>query len=262
VTTREAASRPAADPAFARTRWSLVLGTRAASGDAAGANGTLDDLAQRYWYPVYAYVRRSGHPAEIANDLCHAFFAALPAQLRDLDPARCGRFRDVLLARLQDFLTADWRRGEADAARDTTPTIGTDLLEARSQRDHPQGSTPERAFQRSFALEVLARSLARLRLEADQGGRADMFDALTPYLSADPPPGQYALLADQLRTPALVLVIAVKRLRQRFRELADDELMETVASPRDLAAERAAMLSLLAGDGASDDDGDGDGEVS
>jgi RNA polymerase sigma-70 factor (ECF subfamily) len=246
VTAREAA----AEPDFARTRWSLVLGTRAATDDAPNGAGTLDELARRYWYPVYAYVRRSGHPPEIANDLCQAFFTALPAQLRDLDPARCGRFRDVLLARLQDFLTADWRAGTADAPRGSLLPADTASLEARSRHDHAEGSTPERAFQRSFALEVLGRSLARLRTEAEQGGRGDMFEALVAYLSADPPPGQYAVLAEQLRMPALALVIAVKRMRQRFRELADDELMETVASPRDLAAERAAMLQLLAGDGA------------
>jgi RNA polymerase sigma-70 factor (ECF subfamily) len=246
VSGREAAT----DPAFAHTRWSLVLGTRAATGDAPDGAGTLDELAHRYWYPVYAYVRRSGHPPEIANDLSQAFFTALPAQLHGLDPARCGRFRDVLLARLQDFLTADWRAGATESARDAPAPADLDALEARSRHDHPEGSTPERAFQRSFALEVLGRSLARLRMEAEQGGRADMFDALVQYLSTDPPPGQYAALAEQLRTPALALVIAVKRMRQRFRELADDELMETVASPRDLADERAAMLQLLAGDAA------------
>jgi RNA polymerase sigma-70 factor (ECF subfamily) len=238
--------------AFARTRWSLVLG--ADHRDA--GSGSLGELSQRYWYPVYAYVRRSGHPPGIANDLCQAFFAALPARLHDLDPRACGRFRDVLLERLEAFLTEDWRavaEGEARRVADADPRVAarpdTAVLEARSRQDHPADSSPERAFQRSFALEILARSMARLRGEAQQGGREDMFDALAPYLVRDPLPGAYDALAARLGSPPLALVIAVKRMRQRFRELADDELMETVASPRDLAAERSTMLQLLSGAG-------------
>jgi RNA polymerase sigma-70 factor (ECF subfamily) len=248
-------SRPDdSDAAFARTRWSLVLGAGRRDAD----SGSLDELSQRYWYPVYAYVRRSGHPPGIANGLCQAFFAGLPARLHGLDPQACGRFRDVLLHRLEAFLTEDWRAGMDDDARgtgtgtatDVALAMDTDALEARSRQDHPVDSSPERAFQRSFALEILGRSMARLRAEAQQGGRADMFDALAPYLVRDPPPGEYDALSARLGTPSLALVIAVKRMRQRFRELADDELMETVASPRDLAQERSAMLQLLSGPGA------------
>lgn len=239
---------------FSRTRWSLVLGATPASGPT--ASGSLGELSRRYWYPVYAYVRRSGHAPAIANAVCEAFFTQLPTQLRGLDRTRCGRFRDVLLARLEAFLTEDWRAGvERDqrdgASRDDggaeARAAAIAALEARSRRDHPADSTPERAFQRSFALEVLGRSMARLRAEAAQGGRSTMFDALAPWLARDPPPGEYAALAERLATPPLALVIAVKRMRQRFRELADDELMETVASPRDLDSERAAMLQLLSG---------------
>ena len=111
--------------------------------------------------------------------------------------------------------------------------------------DHIVQDSPEQGFQRSFALEVLGRSLRRLRLEAEQNGRGDMFTALQPFLAREPEPGQYQQLAQQMETPPLVLVIAVKRLRQRYRELTDDELMETVASPDDLENERSALLVIL-----------------
>jgi hypothetical protein len=48
-----------------------------------------------------------------------------------------------------------------------------------------------------------------------------------------------------LRKPALALVHALKRLRQRFRELAGQELSDTVTSAEDLAREQAALLIVL-----------------
>lgn len=242
-------SNPTSPSGFSRTRWSLVLDMQ--HPQEGQARRSLNELSQRFWYPVYAYARRSGHAPEIANDLCLGFFGHLPAMIAQVDPRVHGRFRDFLLMRLHDFLTADWRHDNDDAR---TPSLSApqsvNELEQRLAADHPGVSNPEQVFQRSFALEVLARSLRRLREEAQEGGRTEMFQGLLPFLSRDPVPGQYEQRARALGSSPLVLVIAVKRLRQRFRELADDELMETVASPSDLESERAALLRLLSADGA------------
>lgn len=61
----------------------------------------LERLCRTYWYPLYAYVRRRGHPPEAAKDLTQGFFADL-LERRDLAtvaPER-GRFRAFLLAAL------------------------------------------------------------------------------------------------------------------------------------------------------------------
>ena len=232
---------------FSRTRWSLVLDP-AAPPDAEGrARSSLDDLIGRYWYPAYAYARRSGHAPETAEALCEAFFAQLPAQVRAIDRQAPGRFRDFLLARLEQFLTGDWRDASEPPHPAAQAPSGMQDLEARARAELPAQASPVQAFQRAFALEVLARSLRRLREEAGQAGRADMFERLQGYLARDPDPAGSPALSEALGIQPLALVVAIKRMRQRFRELADEELMETVASPRDLDAERVALLGLLGG---------------
>ena len=238
-------SVPAHQPRFSQTRWSIVLDLQQPGSD--NAQRSLLDLCQRYWYPVYAYIRRCGHAADIANDMTLGFFAQLKDVLQQIDPRSQGRFRNFLLQQLHCFLTADWRRDpEAAYEQNLAPPFSVDELERRLQADHDRQASPEQFFQRSFALEVLSRSLRRLRSEAQQSGRLQMFDTLQPFLTREPVPGQYEELAQALKSQPLVMAIAIKRLRQRFRELADDELMETVASPNDLDAERNALLAVLA----------------
>ena len=120
-------------------------------------------------------------------------------------------------------------------------------LEERYQHDLVDALTPERGYERAFALQVLHRTLRRLRSEAAQTGHLGMYDKLEPYLGRDPAPGEYEFIAAGLRTRPLTLVMALKRLRQRFRELAAEELVDTVASAEDLVTEQDALLAVLGG---------------
>src|SRR5580765_3226276 len=92
---------------FANTRWSVVM--QQASGDAPDAARALDELAQRYWYPVYAYVRRCGHAPEVAQDITRTFLHRLISEFSSRAQPPHGHFRKFLLARLNDFLGGDWR---------------------------------------------------------------------------------------------------------------------------------------------------------
>lgn len=227
---------------FATTRWSVVM--QMASTDSPDANTALAELVQRYWYPAYAYIRRCGHPPAIAEEITRSFLRSLIAQFRDaqLRPPQ-GHFRRFLLHQLNTFLGGDWRETLAD---DNGPAlIAPRDLETRNLRDNANAQSPEAAYQRSFALEVLARALRRLQSEATHTGHVDMFDALSPFLTKDPVPGEYQEMAARLKTPPLALVVALKRLRQRFRELAGRELSDTVTSAEDLAIEQAALLAVL-----------------
>ena len=57
---------------FPTTRWSLVV----AAGDPLRkeARSALVALCENYWYPLYAYLRRRGYPADQAQDLTQEFF--------------------------------------------------------------------------------------------------------------------------------------------------------------------------------------------
>lgn len=233
-------SAPAA--AFQQTRWSLVGAARA--GD--DALGALTVLCRDYAYPVYAYVRRSGHAPEAAHAVCRAFFARLAHALREVDPRAHGRFRTFLLAQLTQFLATDWSDAPPDDA--PLPDLPLAQLEARHRHEAARAATPAQGFERGFALELLVRGMRQLRNEAAQGGRLELFERLEPYLSREPGPGEHALIERDTGLRPLVSVVAIRRLRQRFRELIDAELSQTVASDKDLEAERDTLLSILGGD--------------
>lgn len=224
-----------------KTCWSLIGRLHSASGR--DARDALAELALRYWYPVYAYVRCSGRPPETAQDIVQGFFRHLGEDGRSGQEAPRGRFREWLLERLRAFLATSPGDAPAGTPLASTPTLGE--LEGRHRADAASGCSPEQAYQRGYALQVLARSFKALRTEARQTGRGDMYDALEPFLARDPCPGDYEAMARRLQLRPLTLVLALKRLRQRFRELVHAELVETTESPVATAAEQQILYATL-----------------
>ena len=245
------------DPGFQTTRWSLVAALDRAHGApdphplaAAPARQRLLELCLRYWYPVYIYLRRSGHGAEAAQALAANFFDTL-LQRRGSGASRGsdGRFRTFLLAELHRFLAESALAGYRATGRmpldPDLPVPPLAQLEARRQREGDAGGSPELALRRGFALEVIAEAMRRIEDEAHEAGRLPMYSALQPYLASDPLPGMYADLAQRLDVSPLFLSLALKRLRERFRELVDDELAQTVASAVALEEERRSLHAAL-----------------
>lgn len=226
---------------FSQTRWSIVRRLQGAS--ATDAQQAAAHLAVRYWYPVYAYVRRCGHGQEIAQDITQAFLHQASVELREGRTTPDGRFRHWLLERLTVFLASDWAELTGGDSLAGAPSVAE--LEARNRAEHEPGESAETAFQRGFALEVLSRGLKRLRDEANQTGRLDMCEALEPFLVRDPLPGQYDEVSRKLGTRPLALVVALRRLRQRYRELVQEELADVVSSPEELEVEQRMLIQAL-----------------
>lgn len=251
---------------------------RHATTESASARDALGELAGRYWYPVYIYVRRCGHAPEAAGNIAQGFLQQLLREVNDRDaqPSQ-GHYRSYLLARLHTFLAAGHVAkensetepavppGASPSAKGTSPSAAEAVggrerpaeavaglerppdLEARYQRDHLDQLSPEQSYQRAFALQILHRTLRRLTGEAMQTGHLPMFELLEQFLARDPAPGEYDAIAARLRVRPLTLVMALKRMRQRFRELAADELVDTVSSAEDLAGEQDALLAVMSG---------------
>lgn len=226
---------------FATTRWSLVR--QIDSPRTSDARDALAELALRYWYPVYAYVRHCGHAPAAAQDITRMFQQQLIRQSR-ADPAPLhNQFRVYLLTRLQVFLAGPWHE-LIDGDTSELGPVPVDL-EEHTRREHTDTESPEQAYQRSFAMEMLARGFKRLRKEAAQADHLDMYEALEPFLARDPAPGQYQELALCLDSRPLVLVVALKRLRQRFRELIAEELADTVAIREEMLIEQKVLFAAL-----------------
>lgn len=228
---------------FGRTRWSMVIAVR--EGSESEARRSLGELCRRYWVPVYAYVRRSGYEPEEAVRLVQRFLSRLVAKLKIGQPRVAGGFRSYLQGQLEEFLASqDLRDTPVDAGAEMDPPWPLEEIERRQLAEHPPHAAPAEALQRGFALELLAIALHRLREEAAQSGREALFEAVRPYLSREPSQSEYAALAAAMQSSTLAMVVAVKRLRQRFQELVDEELAQTVGDAQSLQNERQTLLSL------------------
>ena len=215
---------------FPTTRWTLVV----AAGDPhrKEARSSLVSLCENYWYPLYAYLRRRGYPADKAQDLTQEFFIrVLEGQYLDrADPSK-GRFRSFLLTSLK-FFVAD--EGDRQRARKRGGGVVVPLEfssgEDRYQREPAHDETPERIYERRWALSVLDRVVERLRNEFVQHGRPEHFERLKVFLvgQADAP---YAALASEMKTSEGALKVAIHRLRKRYRELFRQEIADLVADP-------------------------------
>ena len=229
---------------FPTTRWTLVV----AAGDPEQkeARSALVSLCENYWYPLYAYLRRRGYPADQAQDLTQEFFIrVLEGRYLDRADPEKGRFRSFILTSLK-FFVAD----EAD--RDRAQKRGGGMVdplefssgEERYQREPAHDETPERIFERRWALSVLDRVVERLRHEFVQHGRPDHFDRLKVFLlgQSDTP---YAALAREMSTSEGALKVAIHRLRKRYRELFRQEIADTVADPAEVESELRFLAAVL-----------------
>ena len=231
---------------FATTRWSLVL---AAGGtDSLEVRPALGQLIERYWYPLYAFVRRKGHGSEEAFDLTQEFLSRLLDTnfLTSADRDK-GEFRTFLLTALERFLVDEWRRGsrqrrgggQRDALALRPRCRGA--LRARARR-HPHARL---IYERRWALTLLEQTLARLRQECVSTGKEDLFKAVEPVLAADDAARPYSEIAAGLSMSEGALKTAIHRLRRRFAAILRAEIAETVTDPGEVDEEIRHLFSSL-----------------
>jgi RNA polymerase sigma factor (sigma-70 family) len=230
---------------FPTTRWTLVV----AAGDPQReeARSALCSLCELYWYPLYAYLRRRGYPAEQAQDLTQEFFVrVLEGRYLDrADPVK-GRFRSFILTSLK-FFVADEQERQRARKRGGGMLVPLEFSsgEERYQREPVHDETPERIFERRWALSLLDLVIQKLRDEFVHHGRPDHFEQLKVFLlgQSDAP---YAALAREMNTSEGALKVAIHRLRKRYRELFRQEIADTVADPAEVESELRYLAAVLA----------------
>jgi RNA polymerase sigma factor (sigma-70 family) len=229
---------------FPTTRWTLVL----AAGDPQRkeARSALVFLCENYWYPLYAYLRRRGYPPDQAQDLTQEFFTrVLEGRYLDRADPEKGCFRAFLLTSLKFFVAdeADRNRARKRGGRALVP-LELSSGEERYQREPAHDETPERIFERRWALAVLDRVLERLRKEFVQHGRAEHFERLKVFLLGQSE-APYAALAREMNTSEGALKVAIHRLRKRYRELFRQEIADTVADRAEVESELRHLAAVL-----------------
>lgn len=206
----------------------------------------LAALCEAYWYPVYAFVRRDGADAERAMDLTQGFFARLleKGDLADVDRSR-GRFRSWLLSSVKHFVANERDRERAIKRGGGQSTISIDAADAESRysREPAEAMTPERIFERRWAMTLLGSVLDVLRREWDEAGRGREFEALKECLSGGEGVNQKA--ASELGMSDAAVRMAVHRLRRRYREILREKIGQTVETAEQVEEEIAFLFSAV-----------------
>jgi len=232
---------------FATTHWSVVLS--AGQPESERYHQALEALCRTYWFPLYAYLRRHGFNAQKAEDHIQAFFASLLEKrgLRLADPKR-GRFRSFLLTALKHFLANESAHAQAQKRGGGHKILSLNIENAESQyiREPRDELSPEKLFERSWALAVLDRTMVRLQAEKVAEKKQKLFDCLKVYLTADKNAVPYNEIATNLKMTEGAVKVAVYRLRRRYRDLLRDEIAQTVTTEEQINEEIRDLFAALA----------------
>lgn len=235
------------DPNFSTTNWSVVLA--AIQSDPTVATAALERLCQRYWYPIYAFLRQRGHDTHAAEDLTQGFFHfILERQALHRVEREKGRFRTFMLTALTNFL-----HNERDKAQTLKRggghqivSLDREFAESIYAVERRNDETPETQFERRWATILVRRVLEELRLEFVQRGKAALFDTLQTFFTGEPTAADYDRVAVDLSMEPGTVKVALHRARRRFGELLRHEVAHTVERPEDIESELRHLLSAIA----------------
>lgn len=232
---------------FHTTRWSMVVA--AGNRKAPDAQAALAALCETYWPAVYAFIRRRGHDADTAQDLTQAFFCRVLEKntIGEADRGR-GKFRSFLLSAVKFFLANEHDRAAAQKRGGDRRKLSLDFgsAESRLSLEPTHDDTPERLFDRQWALTVLERAMARLRAEHSAGDKLALFERLKGSITGGDDAASHAETAAALEMSEGAVKVAAHRLRKRYRDLLRAEIAETVADSTEIDDEIRDLFAALA----------------
>jgi len=231
---------------FVTTHWSAVLS--AGGADSPQAQKALAELCQAYWYPLYAYIRRTGYSPHDAEDMTQGFFAKLLEKnfLADAKQEK-GRFRSFLLIALKRFMANQWDRANAEKRGGGKKIIpfDKDSAETRYGLEPVHNITPSLLFEQEWATTLLDKVLRCLASEYTESDRGSLFEELRPSLVKDDDSAPYSEIARKLETSEAAVKMAVRRMRARYCHLLREEIAKTVANSDEIEDEIQHLYSIF-----------------
>jgi RNA polymerase sigma-70 factor (ECF subfamily) len=241
------ASSTAPGDIFATTHWTVVL--TAGQRHTPQSDAALEQLCRTYWFPLYAYVRRRGHTKADAEDSVPAFFARFLEKnyLAGLGAER-GRFRAFLLASLKNFFINEWKKSQRlkRGGGEQLLSLDWETADTKFQVAATNEPSPDQAFDREWALALLAKVIERLQAECVADGKAKLFGQLKMFLTAGKAESAQAEVAKSLGLEEGAVRVAIHRLRKRYRELLRDEIAHTLADAAMVDEEMRALFGAFA----------------
>ena len=234
VYTKEKLDSVQINSAFPPTRWTAVLAVQREA-DTDSTKNALAELCGVYWYPLYSFARRLGHSPHDAQDLTQGFFHyVVNTGLFATADRELGKLRTFLLTTFRRYLSGvhDHNKAFKRGGQVQIVSLDVELGEERYVNEPADAVTPERLFERNWALSVLRSALAALSESETKAGRGEQIAILTPFLSPD---GEicdtYQTVAAKLHTSEQAARQTVSRLRRKFRDFLRQEIADTLRAP-------------------------------
>lgn len=235
---------------FSPTQWTVIVHSQASDEDTKRL--ILNELFQKYWKPVYWYLRNKGYGNEKSKDLTQGFFAEIvwgKDLIRSADPQK-GRFRDFLIGALKHYLSDVWRYEHAQVRMPSKEIFSMDAGKGFEMSDMHLQTNAEEAFNSIWLMEILQQSLAEVQRDMQEDGKGSywtLFErcCMNPILKASKPPALKDIcetLDIQDLTKASNMIVTVKR---RVKKAMIRNLQKIAASRSDLEEEITLLIGKI-----------------
>ena len=223
---------------FPPTTWSLVQDLQGG-----GARGeAFQSLCQRYWRPIYSYVRRAWRKQnEDAKDATQAFFKRLLDKGGfSLADKNRGRLRTFLLTDLQFFLRDEWVKSKAQKRGGGEEPVRLDSAHAEtllSDSGLHDSAPPDAQFDLEWGVNLIQHAMTRVAKEFEARGKSELFESLKPLATPGKSDEDYDQIREKLGLSTSRMAGAVFRLRKRVRDSIEEAVAETVSTREELKEE-------------------------
>jgi RNA polymerase sigma-70 factor (ECF subfamily) len=231
--------------AFLTTHWSLI---EKAQSHEEGNRALIGLLLNKYWKPVYCYLRRKGYHNEQAKDLTQGFFHEVVlgrGLIQKADQSK-GRFRPYLLLALNRYII---NVREEETAQKRVPQdrlVSLDLIDPPDLPPSVIQSAPEDAFNYAWVSALLEQVLDEVQAKC---GERDLMlhwqvfrdRIVRPILNRTEPLSMKAICARygiEETIKASNMITTVKRL---FQTVLKQHVRNSVMSDEDTADEMAQI---------------------
>ena len=231
---------------FPATRWSLIARVQARDADTPAA---LEEICRNYWYPIYAFLRRSGVRPEDAEDVTQGFFLSVVSkEILHVAAAAKGQLRSLLLSSVKRHLADHCRAANAGkrGGGNAPVPIEWDEAEQRYSVEPVDPFDAEKLYSRAWAHGVFENVRTQMRAAFIAKNPAGNYGVIEPYLVPDEDRAPYRELAAQLGSTEGSARLLIYRMRRKFRELLEEEIARTVTDPAEIAGELAWLRAALA----------------
>src|SRR5207245_930202 len=109
--------------------------------------------------------------------------------------------------------------------------------EERYQLEPVDEQSPDKIFERRWAMTVLEQASARLRQSYAAEGKVALYNELKVFLSGDKGLPAYAEIASRVGLSEGAVKSAIHRLRQSHRDLIREEVAQTVSTAAEVDEE-------------------------